>query len=55
MKTTLPTIRFQSYEIELHYKRPLLETMPLITNPGDAEIHLRAFIHPKRLDLKECF
>lgn len=42
-------------EVEIHYKRPLLDTMKYIKNSEDAENLLRFCINPKRIDLKEFF
>lgn len=56
MTTVLPaTFIYSSSEIELHYKRPLFHTMTHITGAKDAEKILRKYIHPNRIDFKECF
>ena len=56
MKTTLTSpYKGKTFEVELHYKRPVFDTMFSITNANDANTVLRSFINPKRLDLKECF
>jgi len=56
MKTNYPSpFLYGSSEIELHYKRPLFEKMINITGANDAEKILRNYIHPGRIDFKECF
>jgi len=56
MNTLLSTqYILSSYEIELHYKRPLFTSMKHISCSKDAEKILRDFINPNRLDLKEFF
>lgn len=54
-KNVPSTFLLSSSEIELHYKRPLFQTMKHITKSEDAEAILRAYINPKRIDLKEFF
>ncbi len=56
MKTHLPVpYRGSTHEIELHYKRPVFDSMFSIRNADDACKLLRETIHPKRWDLKEMF
>ncbi|WP_299116442.1 JAB domain-containing protein [uncultured Winogradskyella sp.] len=56
MNLELPSINLLgSSEIELHYKRPLFNTMVSITCAEDADKALRSCINLKQLDLKECF
>jgi DNA repair protein RadC len=56
MKTQLPsTAVFSSSEIQIHYKRPLFNSMRYITNAGDADRILRMFVDLDRIDLKEFF
>ena len=56
MKTQLPsTAVFSSSEIQIHYKRPLFDSMQWITHAGDADRILRAFVDLDRIDLKEFF
>lgn len=56
MKSELPsTYILSSSEIELHYKRPLFDTMISITCAQDAVTALRTYINPNQLDLKEMF
>ena len=56
MTTLLPsTYILSSTEIELHYKRPLFQTMTHITGAKAAVELLRNYINPKQLDLRECF
>jgi DNA repair protein RadC len=56
MTKNLPsTLLMSSSEIELHYKRPLFQTMKYISKSEDAETVLRAYINPNRIDLKEFF
>jgi len=43
------------HEIQLHYKRPVLNSLPHISCPEDAERILRNFIGEGRMDLKEVF
>jgi len=43
------------HEVELHYKRPLIETMEKITSAEEADAYLRRFINSRRIDLKEFF
>ena len=45
----------QIYEIEIHYKRPLFDTLVHIGEPKDAEQYLRKWINPKKIDHKEFF
>ena len=54
-KNSPSTYLLSSSEIELHYKRPLFQTMKHITKSEDAEAILRSCINPKRIDLKEFF
>lgn len=56
MKTQLP-IPYQGdiHEVELHYKRPIFNTIVTINSNTDAEKFLRNYIDPKRIDLKEFF
>lgn len=56
MKSELPTtVLLGSSEIELHYKRPLFNSMLSITCAEDADKALRSYINLNQLDLKECF
>lgn len=56
MNSELPsTVLLGSSEIELHYKRPLFETMFYISSAEDADKALRSCINLKQLDLKESF
>ena len=56
MKTQLPsTAVFSSSEIQIHYKRPLYDSMSYITHAGDADRILKTFIDMHRIDLKEFF
>ncbi|WKD85218.1 hypothetical protein KCTC32516_00558 [Polaribacter huanghezhanensis] len=56
MKTnTLSTQLLGSYEIEIHYKRPLFNSMKSIKGIDDATACFKSFIHPLRMDLKEFF
>lgn len=56
MKTKqLATQLLGSYEIELHYKRPLYKDMFFIGGVPEATTCFKSFIHPKRIDLKEFF
>ena len=56
MKSELPSrILLGSSEIELHYKRPLFETMFHISSAEDADKALRSCINLYQLDLKEHF
>ena len=43
------------YEVEIHYKRPLFDSMPIISKAEDAETLLREFINLQQIDLRECF
>lgn len=56
MKSIVPsTLLLSSSEIELHYKRPLMDSMYLISNPEDADTILRTYIRPEEIDLCEHF
>jgi len=56
MKTKqIVTQLLSSYEIELHYKRPLYDDMFHIQGVEEATLCFKSFIHPKRIDLKEFF
>jgi len=56
MKSELPsTVLLGSSEIELHYKRPLFNTMQSITSAEDADKILRSFINENQLDVQERF
>lgn len=55
MKNTISKILLLPYEIEIHYKRPLFESMTHIKSAEDAVKGLREFINVKQLDVKECF
>ncbi|MFC5044090.1 JAB domain-containing protein [Aquimarina hainanensis] len=56
MKTKLPAPYTGSTpEIELHYKRPVFDSMFSIREAKDACKILRKTVHPKRWDLKEMF
>lgn len=56
MKPNLPMIPERpTSEIEIHYKRPLFETMFVIKSADDVNTCIRNYIHPKRLDVKEFF
>ena len=56
MKTTLPTTHILSCnEVEIHYKRPLFESMPYIKSSQDADRVFRSYIDLNRIDLKEFF
>jgi len=43
------------HEIQLYYKRPVLNSLPHVSCPKDAERILRDFIGEGRMDLKEVF
>ncbi|NND76997.1 MAG: JAB domain-containing protein [Flavobacteriales bacterium] len=43
------------YEVEVYYKRPLLDTMPKISSPEEAKVILRDYTKEKFLDVKEYF
>lgn len=52
----LPSLEsFIPQEVEIHYKRPLFDTMKYIKCSKDAETILREFIDANRIDLKEFF
>ena len=56
MKSLLPgTELLSSSVIEIHYKRPLFESMRWITRANDASDMLREFACNNRIDLKEFF
>ncbi len=56
MKTQQLTSQLMgSHEIELHYKRPVFETMAHIRCADDANELLRKYINLNQLDLRECF
>jgi len=56
MKTQLlSTAVFSSSEIQIHYKRPLYDSIKSITRANDALKVLREFSDPNRIDLKEFF
>ena len=56
MKPHLPTTElFGSHDIEIHYKRPLFNTMKHIRCAEDADALLKQCINLKQLDLRECF
>ena len=56
MNSELPSTQLLgSSEIELHYKRPLFNTMISITAAEDANNILRSYLNLSQLDLKECF
>jgi len=42
-------------EVQLHYVRPTVTSMPFIRDTNDAVSILRSFIDPSRIDLKEFF
>jgi DNA repair protein RadC len=43
------------HEVQIHYKRPLFETLKKIASSEDADAILREFIDPNRIDHKEFF
>ena len=43
------------HEVELHYKRPLFESMEHVKSFDDADAILRKYINPKQMDLMESF
>jgi len=56
MKTQLlSTAVFSSSEIQIHYKRPLFDSMKWVTNALDANEILRQYIDPNIIDVKEHF
>lgn len=56
MKTLLPTVQHLGcHVVELHYSRPLFETMTHISSSADAYQLLMDFVNPYRIDLKEFF
>jgi len=56
METKLPSTQVLSCaEVEIHYKRPLFETMKVVKNPDDANQIIRAYIDISLLDVKEFF
>lgn len=56
MKTTLlSTIILSISEIQIHYKRPLYDSMKYITNADDADKILKEFTGKNRIDFKEFF
>jgi len=44
-----------SHEIQIHYKRPLYNSLQKIGSSEDAESILRNFVDPNRIDHKEFF
>jgi DNA repair protein RadC len=56
MKTqSLSTAVFSSSEIQIHYKRPLFDSMKSISSADDAHKVVREFSDSNRIDLKEFF
>lgn len=56
MKTNLPVrIPLSASEVELHYKRPLFDSMVHVTCAEDAVRYLKQSINTKQLDLRESF
>ena len=55
MKHTITTSLMLPYEVEIHYKRPLFESMTPIKSAEDANRMLRSYINKAKIDLKECF
>ena len=56
MKTNLPArIPLCASEVELHYKRPLFDSMVHVTCAEDAVRYLKQSINTKQLDLRESF
>ncbi|SDW82489.1 RadC-like JAB domain-containing protein [Lutibacter oricola] len=55
MKHPITTSLMLPYEIEIHYKRPLFESMTPIKSAEDANHVLRSCINTDKIDLKECF
>ena len=56
MKTNLPSCELtRPYEVTLHYKRPLFNSMERIACAEDINLFLRAEINPKLMDVKEFF
>lgn len=56
MKTNLPSkFLYSCAQVELHYKRPLFNSMQHIKNSNDVDTLLRKFIALNRIDLKEFF
>lgn len=56
MKTQLPsTAVFSSSEIQIHYKRPLYDSMRYICQAKDAVRIVKEFSNENQLDLKEFF
>lgn len=56
MKTLIPSKQlFNCSELEVHYKRPLFETMTHIKGSKDADRILKQFINLNRINHKEFF
>ena len=56
MKPTLPSTELLgSSKIEIHYRRPPLDTMEHITCAENADTILRKHINLNQLDFRECF
>ena len=56
MKPNISLILPEStHEVELHYKRPVFNTMFGISSADDAYTCVKKFVNPKRIDLKEFF
>ena len=56
MTTQLSTsVILQAYEVRLHYKRPLFNTMAHITSAKEAHLFLRSHVNSEQLDLREHF
>lgn len=56
MNRTLPSTWLNhTHEIDLHYVRPLFDTMFYIRSSQSVDSFLKQFVQLKQLDLKECF
>jgi len=42
------------HEIEIHYKRPVLESMPVLRHTSDTLSFIKSHINTNRIDYKEC-
>lgn len=55
LKPTKKEIKNAVYEVEIIYKRPLLNEMQQVTNSFTVEKLFREIVDPNRIDLKEFF
>lgn len=55
MKKVLKPIIFQAHEVEIHYKRPLLNTMSQIKNSEQVYTFIMSVIDTRLIDVKEFF